>query len=478
MKQSIANWRFGQLILALLSMLALTSAALPQSTEPPAKEWRVTYAYTLGVQAYVYGFPWVYLPTIRWLWVTQPVDPKTSPYAPVNVFWHARNLVDASYRDGGSPNNDTLYSPAWLDVTDEPIILSVPDMGDRYYAFEIAGMDSDNFAYVGKRTTGSKAGNYAITGPGWKGTLPEGVIALEPSRTPWVLVFGRTLVDGPEDLSNVNKLQDQYRLTPLSLWGKPDAKVPERRDVWMPFDATTDPLAEWKTMNRAMTENPPEARHAQLMKLFATIGVGPGQDIDKLDESTKRGLARAAKDGRKLLESVIASGDLGGRINNWNFPAIGIGRAGTIDDFLLRASLQALSGIIANDAEEAVYANTTVDSKGQPLDGSKRYMIRFAADQLPKVKAFWSLTMYGPDFNLVDNPISRYSIGDRTPNLKRDADGGLTIYIQASSPGKNKESNWLPSTKSGPMFLILRSYMPEKEIVERTWQIPGIIKVN
>jgi hypothetical protein len=152
--------------------------------------------------------------------VTQPRYPANSPYAAVNYFWHARHLTDASYRDGGSPNNDTLYSTAWVDVTKEPVILTVPDMGDRYYTFEIGGMDSDNFAYIGKRTTGSKAGSYAIVGPDWKGKLPADVKALDPSRTPWVLILGRTLVNGPSDVTTVNKLQDEYRLTPLS-YGEP-----------------------------------------------------------------------------------------------------------------------------------------------------------------------------------------------------------------------------------------------------------------
>jgi hypothetical protein len=441
-------------------------------------EWRENYAYTLGVQAYVYGFPWIYLPTLRWLWVTQPVEPKMTPYAPINHFWNAHFLADATYRNGGSPNNDTLYSIAWVDVTKEPIILSTPAMGDRYYTFEIASMDSDNFAYVGKRTTGSGPGNYAITGPDWKGKLPRGVIALETSRTPWVLIIGRTLVEDASDVPVVNKLQDQYRLTPMSLFGKPDAQLPESRDVWKPFDAKTDPLAEWKTMDRAMTENPPISRDAALMKLFANIGVGPGQDVDKMDAATKRGLVRAAKDGRKLLQDAISSGELGKRINNWNFPPPTFGRAGTAEDFLLRGALQCLGGIIANDPAEAVYANTAFDSAGQTLDGSKMYVLHFAAGQLPKVKAFWSITLYSPDFNLVDNPINRYSIGDRTPGVKRDRDGGLTVYIQANSPGKDGDANWLPSTKSGPFLMILRTYMPEKEILDQMWQIPGVTEAK
>jgi hypothetical protein len=466
-------------VLFLILSCGIAHAQSAATSAPvPASEWRENYAYTLGVQAYVYGFPWVYLPTLRYLWVTQPMDPRMTPYAPVNHFWNGRFLADATYRNGGSPNNDTLYSIAWVDVTREPMVLSVPDMGDRYYTFEIASLDSDNFAYVGKRTTGSGPGNFAIVGPDWKGKLPKGVVALDPSRTPWVLIIGRTLVDNAADVLVVNKLQDQYRLTPLSMWGKPDATLPASRDVWKPFDPKTDPLAQWKTMNRAMTENPPVSRDALLIKTFATIGVGPGQDVDKMDEATKRGLVRAAVDGRTLLQGAISSGELGKRINYWNFPPRDFGRAGTVDDFLLRGALQCLGGIIANDPEEAVYANTALDSDGTTLDGSKNYVLHFASNQLPKVKAFWSITMYSPDYNLVDNPINRYSIGDRTPGVKRDADGGLTVYIQATSPAKDKESNWLPSTKSGPFLLILRTYMPEQEILEQTWQIPGVAAVK
>ena len=168
------------------------------------------------------------------------------------------------------------------------------------------------------------------------------------------------------DVSAVNELQDQYTLTPLSLWGE-NAKLPERRDVWKPFDAETDPLAEWKTMNRAMTGDPPEPRLLQLVSLFGKIGVGPGQDVDKTDEATKRGLTRAALDGRKLLKDAIDSGALGKQVNNWNIPPRTYGRAGLNDDFLLRASLQCLGGIVANEPEEAVYYNTTKDGAGQIL---------------------------------------------------------------------------------------------------------------
>lgn len=452
-------------------------AASDTPNEAGAKpDWQEQYAYTLGMQAYVFGFPYVYLPRLRWNWVTQPKPAGSiTPYAPLNQFYNVRDLATAAYRDGGAPNNDTLYSIAWIDVTKEPIILSHPDMGDRYFTFEIADIDSDNFAYVGTRTTGEKAGSFAIVGPNWKGTLPDGVKALPASRTNSVLMFGRTLVDGPADLPAVRRVQDQYKLTPLSLWGKANATAPESRDVWEPFNAKTDPLAEWKTINRAMTENPPQERLAKLVELFGKVGVGPGQDIDQQTAATKRGLARASIDGRALLNEVIRSGDLGKRVNNWNIPPAAMGRAGLSDDFLLRASLQCLGGIIANDPAEAVYFNTTLDSGGKPFDGGRPYTLRFAPGQLPDVKAFWSITMYDPTYNLVDNPINRYAIGNRSKGLKLDPDGGLTLHIQATSLGPDKDSNWLPSTKAGPFLIVLRTYMPGAAITEQRWAPPPVV---
>lgn len=454
---------------------AKAPVSAPASPTAPATDWRETYAYTLGLQAFIFGFPWIYLPSLRWNWVTVPKPAGSiTPYAPLNRFFNVRTLADASYRDGGAPNNDTLYSIAWVDVSREPIVLAHPDMGQRYFVFEMASLDSDNFAYVGKRTTGGAAGAFAIVGPNWKGQLPAGVQALPPSRTNSVLIFGRTLVEGANDVATVNALQDRFSLIPLSRWGQKNPVLPESRDVWAPLDPKSDPLAEWKTMNRAMTEDPVDPNQARLAELFASIGIGPGRDIDELDVATRNGLARAAKDGRTLLNEVIRSGLLGKRVNQWNIPPAAFGRAGLSGDYLLRASLQCLGGIIANDPSEAVYFNTAFSSDGASLDGSKRYVLRFAPDQLPQVNGFWSITLYDLTYNLTPNPIDRYAFGDRTPGLKRDADGGLSIYIQAASPGKDRESNWLPSTQSGGFLLILRTYMPGSAIVEQKWAPPGV----
>ena len=189
------------------------------------------------MQAFVYGFPYIYNAKVRHDWVTKKQDPDIVPYAAVNQFWHATRLLDAGFRAGGCPSTDSLYSFAWLDLSKQPIILSHPDMGERYFTFQLAAFTSDNFGYVGQRTTGSAAGDFAIVGPGWEGELPPGVQRVRPAPTPWVLVLGRTGVNGAEDLGHARGLQEQFRLTPLSDWGGPAAIAADRRDVYAPAPA-------------------------------------------------------------------------------------------------------------------------------------------------------------------------------------------------------------------------------------------------
>jgi hypothetical protein len=455
----------------------MTTQPIPLSSpkEKPIDDWREQYAYALGMQAYIYGFPYIYMSEVRWGQVGQKVDPIL-PHAAVNHFWNNQVMGGPESQAGGSPNNDTLYSIAWLDLSKEPVILSVPDLGDRYYTMEIASFDSDNFAYVGMRTTGTKAGNYAIVGPSWNGELPAGVQRLTPSRTPSAFILGRTLLRGPDDLPAIRAVMAQYKLTPLSFWSKPDETAPESYDVLKPFDRKTDPLADWKTMNATMAANPPPSRHALLLNQFAQIGIGPGLDVDKLDEATKRGLARAAIDGRNLLDAAIRQGARQKTVNGWNYPPPDMGRAGDKDDFLLRAALQSMWGIVANDPAEAIYLNTSTDPNGRQLSGANRYVMHFVKGGLPEVKAFWSITLYDAKHNLVANPIKRYAIGDRD-KLKFNADGSLDIYIQNESPGTDKEPNWLPSP-SGEFNLVLRSYLPSAAIQEQRWTPPPVERVS
>jgi hypothetical protein len=225
-----------------------------------------------------------------------------------------------------------------------------------------------------------------------------------------------------------------------------------------------------------MAENPPLKQNAFMLDLLATIGVGPGLDVSKMDAATQKGLARAAQDGRALLQKIIGTGR-GKKVNGWVFPPSSMGRAGYRKDFITRGSIQCLGGIIANDPEEAIYINTMVDADDQPLNGANRYILKFEAGQLPDVTEFWSLTMYDKTFCLVQNPIDRWAIGSLSENYQLAADGSLTIYIQHQSPGDEKEANWLPAP-DGEMFLVFRTYGPSKELIDQTWEMPGLKKVE
>jgi hypothetical protein len=479
--------------LSLTQFVALahadTTAANAAATPPAAKvsritgvaadpDWEENYAYTLGVQAYTYAFPWFYNSFLRWKWTTQPASTPSTPSMPLNTFWHLRSLADASYRDGGMPNNDTLYSVAWVDVGKEPVILAHPEMGDRYFSFCLTGFDSDNFAYIGKRTTGSHAGTFAIVGPDWKGELPAGVKLAARSTSNVFFLLGRTLISGPADLSQVHHLQDQYTLTPLSLWGKKSVVPAEDRNVAPPFDRRNDPLADWKTINRAMTEIPPQARDAILIRQYASIGIGPGQDVDKMSDATKRGLIRALDTGKGILTGAASSG--AGTIvgkSQWRLTPKEWGRFGAHGEHFLRSAMQSLQGIATNEQAEAFYPQLFRDANGELLSGIHRYRLHFAKRQLPPAREFWSLTAYGLDFNLIDNSINRYSLGDRSTGLKYDADGGLTIYLQKDSPGSAMEGNWLPTGDEG-FALVLRLYLPDQEALALGWEPPAIERLD
>jgi len=447
-----------------------------RTPEPGRPDWRAEFAYTAGVQAFVYGFPYIYYAQLRHAWVTSKRDPEVVPYAAVNHFWHAGRLLDASYRDGGSSSTDTLYSLAWLDLHEEPVILSHPDMGERYFTFELAGFTSDDFDYVGQRSTGTAAGDFAIVGPGWDGDLPPGVRRVEPAPTPWVLVLGRTAVNGPADLPEAWSLQGQYRLTPLSLWGVADAAVPDRRDVYAPAPAS-DPLASWKKLNAMLAESPPPPHHGVMLDQVRGIGIGPGLDVEAQPAVVKEALARAAASGTALLRQQFVSGDWAEQVAGWRYPPPEVGRFR--DDFLRRAADQCLAGIAANDPAESVYLLNFQDVDGAPFAPQGRYQLHFHADELPPVDAFWSLAAYtAADLNVIPNPIDRYSVGDHGASLTRDDDGGLTLYLQPEAPGNGKDGNWLPTSAAHPWFLILRMYRPRPPVLEGAWRCPAVNRVD
>lgn len=459
------------LFAALVSQCSLRAADTPPAPLS-AEQLREELAYTLGVQAYLYGYPVVEMYRARYNHAYRPDNKERTP---LNRFRHNQRLLDHTFTAVVSPNNDTLYSSAWLDLAAEPLILGVPDTKGRYYSFQFMDFYTNTFAFVGKRVTGTREGAFAVVGPRWKGTLPEGLRRLDsPTSAVWLL--GRTLVDGPEDLPAVQALQDRYTLTPLSSWGKKEGRpTPGRDGVGAPGQTPppdpTRPLHFFVILNASLRENPPPAREAALMSLFARVGVGPDQAFqpDKLDPATSRGLQRAMEIGQQLTRP--RPGGSGSVVNGWSFPPKGVGNCG--EDYLLRAVI-ARTLLAALPPEEAVYPTALVDGTGQALNGKHNYVLRLEKGQTPPVDGFWSITLYRlPERLFAANPLNRYAIGDRTRGLKYGADGALELFIQHDSPGKDREPNWLPAPQ-GDFCLTLRGFLPRKELQEGTWKVPPV----
>ncbi len=444
---------------------------LPAAAAESPTDWREDYAYNMGVAAMHYLYPYLRMAEVRHRWtMTDVKHPEVEPNHALNSFWYATRLTDHHWQEGGAPNNDTAYSGGWLLVDKEPMILSLPPI-DRYFTFEMSGFNSDNFAYVSELEHGRKGGHYALLPRCWQGELPAGVAAVAEVPSPWVMVAGRTYVAGEHDLPAVRELQERYKWTPLSQWGATELR-PAQPEVFEPYATEEDALAVWKTINRALTENPPIDAEARMTRFFRELNIGPGLDVETLDESSRRGLARAAIDGFEQIRKAQMSG-VGESIsmsNGWIYSNL-LGRAGAKGDFFARTVHQSSAGIVANDPREALYYGAYTGSDGQLLDGGKHYRIHMPQGE-PDVGAFWSITMYGPDNNFVANPISRYSIGDRTPELLRDKDGGLTLTLQNEAP-TDPDVNWLPAPE-GPFWLVLRAYQPGPVLLEGSWNLPPV----
>jgi hypothetical protein len=431
-------------------------------------------AFQIGIDAYIYGYPLVLMDVTRQVATAAPK--VTDRKAPINQFRHNRAFPDHTFTTVVSPNADTLYSIAWLDLAKEPMVLSVPDTGKRYYLMQLLDAWTNVFAVPGTRTTGNGKGDVAIVGPGWKGKLPAGVQEIK-APTSMVWLIGRTQTNGKEDYEAVYALQRQYKLTPLGAFGT-NYVPPENVPVDPNVDLKTPPVEQVAKMDaatffgrlaRVMRDNPPAAADAELVKKLATIGIVPGKDFDiKAQEPTLvQALERAVREGRDKL--VAATKQPKGKvINGWTF-MLDLGRYGA--DYLNRATVAALT-LGANLAEDAIYPRTTVDAAGQPLTGANRYVLHFPKGQTPPVNAFWSVTMYNSKQFFVENPLARYALGDRD-KLKTNADGSLDIYIQHNSPGPEREANWLPAPKD-EFNLILRLYWPKKEALDGEWKPPAV----
>ena len=393
-----------------------------------------------------------------------------------------------TYKDTAivTPNSDTPYSLAWMDLRAEPIVISVPAVErSRYYSVQLCDGNTYNFGYIGTRATGTEAGDYMVVGPGWTGATPPGVRQVFQSSTQMALAIFRTQLFGPDDIDNVKKVQAGYRPQTLSAYlnKPPSAAVPVIK-----FPKFTKELAKrnfFEFLDFMLQFSPPAPNEADIRAKLVSIGVGPGKtfNFSDLPLAQKLEIAIGLKQGQSQVEHAVAKA--GAIVNGWNVSGLPGDAAHFNGDWLMRAAA-AQAGIYGNSAEEATYPFTRKDGAGQALNGAgNNYSLTFPAGQLPPVDAFWSVTMYdGKSQLLIKNPINRYLVNaPMLPQMKKNANGSLTIYIQHKSPGADKESNWLPAP-AGPIYLVMRLYWPKVSppsilpAGSGTWRPPAVVRVT
>ncbi len=432
-----------------------------------------------GVRAVVYGLPLVIM-DITMQRATNVLRP-TGMAAPVNQFANPREYPTAQFKQVVRANVDTLYSSAFLDLTTEPIVLSVPDTQGRYYLLPMFDAWTNVFSSPGARTTGTEAGKFVITGPGWTGALPAGMQELKsPTNRVWIL--GRTQTNGPEDYPAVHAIQNGYKLVPLSGFDKPYTAA--EGGVVPNIDMKTPPVEQLRSMSaaqyfdelaRLLQSNPPPKADAAVLAELARFGLIPGRkfEITKLDPVFAKGLNNSVPVALERLQE--AAKQTGTPVNGWRIPAMILGNYGT--NYRARAVI-ALIAFGANLPADAVYPTTFVDSGGRPLNGANCYRLHFDQGLSPPVNAFWSVTLYAPQSYFVANPLNRYAISSWMP-LKHNADGSLDLYIQHDSPGQDLEANWLPAA-AGDFNITLRMYWPKDQnpsIIDGSWKPPGVIRL-
>jgi hypothetical protein len=467
---------------ALLTGSALASPA--QAFDGPIADLvEGSEEFGLALDAYIYGYPLVTIEMTRRGVTNVATLEKTR--GPMGQIIPVREYPNANYRDVTAPNADTLYTTAFVDVGDEPWVLSIPDMKGRYYLFPMLDGWTNVFQVPGKRTTGTSAQTYAITGPSWKGALPPGVVEYKsPTSIVWIL--GRIYCTGtPDDYTEVHALQDECKLVPLSAYGKAYTPPPGKVDPSIDMKTAVreqvnamDAKAYFTLLAELMKRNPPAAADAPFIEPFAKIGLIPGKDFEasKLDPLFLSRIPKLAFD-RIMLHFKFSDGDVK-NLNGWGF-TIKTGLYGT--DYLQRALITAI-GLGANRPQDAVYPTSLKDGNGllaRAYSGSEKYVMHFDKGKTPPVEGFWSLTMYDAGFFFVDNPLNRYSISARQ-DLHQNADGSIDLFIQKDSPGPDKESNWLPAP-SGKFLLMLRLYWPNEgdpSILDGSWIIPQVKRVS
>jgi hypothetical protein len=436
---------------------------------------------SIAKEAAIFGFPLMLMDVSKQV-MTRGKRTKGDWAAPINQFFHAPEFPDDTFTNVVTPNVDTLYSSAWLDLSKGPIVLSVPDTQGRYYLMQMMDAWTNVFASPGKRTTGTKAGKFAIIGPNWTGEIPSDIQKIQaPTNTVWIV--GRIQTNGKSDYDSVRAIQKDCRLNPLP--GSGDGTASE--NVSNAFSGNLggkflspveqvfqmDSQTFFQRFVNSLIENPAKPADGPVVKDMRAIGLVTGQLLPNSKGFQER-LAAGFKEGLNAIQERT-KGPLGRVINGWFAVGTGDEQVGTYGTQYLWRATVAVLGLGANLSADAIYPRTTVDANGQPLDGRFSYVMHFGAGDLPPANAFWSLTLYNSKQALVKNPIQRFGIGDRDP-LKFNPDGSLDLFIQREDPGSDRQANWLPAPE-GEFNLFLRLYWPKAEALDDRWIIPGIQKL-
>lgn len=445
------------------------------STTAIAQELTPNEARAIAKEAYIYGFPMVDNYRIMYAYAVDRNSPEFK--APFNQIRNIPRVFTPDDKAIQTPNSDTPYSFAWLDLQTEPMVLTLPAVEkNRYFSVQLIDLYTYNFEYLGSRTTGNGGGSFLIAGPGWQGQAPAGVKKVIRAETELVLAGYRTQLFNPGDLDRVKQIQAGYKVEPLSQFiGKQPPAAASVINFIPPLtpDEQRTSLSFFNVLAFVLQFCPTDPSEVALRERFAKLGIVPGKpfNTEGLSAEIREELLDGMAEGQKEIDARRAasksSADMFGT------------REFLKNDYVIRA-VGAQAGIYGNSKAEAFYVLYDRNTEGQPFDGSKnRYVLRFAPDQLPPVNAFWSLTMYDlPAQLLVANPLNRYLINSpMLPELKTATDGSLTLYIQKESPGKADEANWLPAP-DGPFMLIMRLYWPKEAVLDGSWIAPALQRVN
>lgn len=473
----------------LFTRAALCSASVALACLFPlasARALSADEARIIAIEAYVYFYPLVSMDVTRRQLTN--VEAPQGLAAPTNVFANIRTYPTADMRAVVRPNFDTLYSSAWVDVSKEPVVISVPDTNGRYYLLPMLDMWTDVFASPGWRTSGTKAQTLLVASPTWRPDLrarfdelklPQGTTRIDaPTPTFWIV--GRTKTDGPPDYDAVHKIQDGLKITPLSQWGKNAGAV--KGTVDPSVDMKTPPKIQVDTMTGArffayaaevLKTQPPHVTDQPIVARMKQIGIEPGRSFDpeKADPVVRTALEHAPAEGQKVMEFKFLT--LARVVNGWS---LNTDTMGVYGNYYLKRAIVAQIGLGANLPEDAIYPVNLHDNTGKPLTGENRYVLHFEKSELPPTAAFWSITLYDKDGFQVANPLNRFAVSSWNP-LTFNADGSLDLYFQNQEPELAKRSNWLPAPK-GSFNLTMRIYAPSYRALIGRWAPPPVVNLD